>query len=217
MRERDGCDEACALEDLVRRAADAGAQVVVTPEYAISARAEALGPVGQRPPPEMPLQHRFGRLSDELNVLLFLQLITVDDGTLRNTLLALDDGRLLGAHHKFELYGEENGSMTAGDSPTVVTTRFGRVGLLVCADLYGPPAFHVATAEADVVVVAAQWTVAGAPQWPAAFAHDWMVPVVASNGSGSAAAGGGIFDRRGRPQGGRLSGLPIVMSRLEPP
>lgn len=107
--------------------------------------------------------------------------------------------------------------MAAGDSPTVLTTRFGRVGLLVCADLYGPPAFHVATADADLVVVAAQWTVAGAARWPAAFAHDWSVPVVAANGSGGAAAGGGIFDRRGHPQGRRLSEAPIALSRLELP
>ncbi len=218
MRDREGCDEVCTLEGLVRDAAKAGAQIVVTPEYALNTSAEVLGPVGEVPSKDAaPLQKRFGQLSDELNLLLFLQLITIEGETLRNTLVAFDDGRLVGAHHKFELYGEENGAMAAGEEPTVVSTRFGRVGMLICADLYGPPAYHAATAEADMVVVSAQWTVAGAARWPAAFAHDWNVPVVASNGSGGKAAGGGIFDRHGRSRGGRLASSPIDLSRLELP
>lgn len=213
-----GCAEpACGLEALVRRAARAGAKLIVTPEYAIDIPVEPSTPVGQVPDDRSPVQRRFARLSSDLGVLLFLQLATEAEGRIHNSLVALDGGRVLAVHHKFELYGAEKRAMTAGDEATVVSTRFGEVGMLVCADLYGEPALHEATARADLVVVASQWTVPGAPRWPAAFAHDWGVPVVAANSSHGGAAGGGIFDREGRHRGDRLSGYPIDLHRLELP
>jgi predicted amidohydrolase len=194
------CDgPACAVEVLVRRAADRGARLVVTPEYALPQEApEAVPQVGAVP--TTPLLARFAATADEIDAYVVVQLLTRAGDARHNSQVALDpDGRVAAVHHKVELYGSENERLTPGDGPTTFDTPFGRVGLLVCADLYADPALHVALRDAgvDVVAVSERWTVAGAPRWPEAFARDWGMAVVSANSASGSAAGGGVYGPSG--------------------
>lgn len=202
-----GCDgdSACAIEALVRTAAGQGAKLIVTPEYGFDIDVPESDPiVGEAPgsSTSAPTLVRFGALADELDVYLVIDLETREGGHIYNTQVAFDpDGIIVAKHHKFELYGAEKDRLTRGTDVNAFDTPFGRVGLLICADVYGPPRLHermVSELGVDVVAMSAMWTVAGAPRWQAAFAHDWQVPVVASNRSAGAARGGGIFDRDGQ-------------------
>jgi predicted amidohydrolase len=198
---------------LVRQAARRGARLIVTPEYGLALRQPAADPaVGDRPAadvtlaPDSPLVV-FGALATELQVYLVLALRTAapdpEGGQdVFNTQIAYGpDGRVLAKHHKIVLFARERLRLTAGEEPAVFDTPFGRVGLLICADLYGDPQMHdqlVNGQSATIVAISAQWTVERAAHWQAAFARDWGVHVVAANSAWDDGRGGGIFDPRGR-------------------
>lgn len=190
-------DRACRLEVLVRAAHAEGAAVVVTPEYALEL--ETPVEVGG----DEPVLRRFRGLADELDIVLVLALQTQGRALPRNSQVALGpDGRILAVHHKIELFDGERATMEAGTDVVAFDTPHGRMGLLVCADLYAAPALHARLTGmlgAELVLVSAWWTVEGALAWPAAFAHDWQRPVVFANGSAEDARGSGIFDKTGAP------------------
>jgi predicted amidohydrolase len=149
-----------------------------------------------------PLLTRFSGLARELGIYVALHLETKRDGHLFNTLVALGPGgKVVGVHHKFELFGSERDTHTPGERVMAFDTPFGRVGLLVCADVYGDPRLHdelTGDVGARIVALSARWTVSGATRWQAAFARDWGVYVVAANASRGPGKGGGVFDPKGR-------------------
>jgi predicted amidohydrolase len=103
-------------------------------------------------------------------------------------------------HHKFELFAREKEHLESGDTVTVFETPFGRVGLLICADLYGTPRKHRRLTHelgAQIVAVSTYWTATHAHRWPAAFARDWGVYVVASNAGSGESAGSGVYAPNG--------------------
>lgn len=195
-----GCaDAVCAVDALVRQAAAAGAKLIVAPEYALpQPTAEAVPAVGEVPTTR--LLEQFAATADAVDAFVVVQLLTEDGGERFNSQVALGpDGTVRAVHHKVELYGDERRTLAPGEGPTTFDTPFGRVGMLVCADLYADPALHVGLVQAgiDIVAVSERWTVPGAARWPAAFAHDWGVIVVAANSASGDAAGGGIFGPSG--------------------
>lgn len=198
-------DSACAIDSLVRMAAKQGAKLIVTPEYGFDqVEAEpdpALGTV-VRSSSRAPLLTRFGALANELDVYLVIDLQTQAGGRRYNTQVAFDPkGVIVAKHHKFELFGAEKERLTAGTDVSAFETPFGTVGLLICADIYGPPRLHerlVSELGVDVIAMSSMWTVPTATRWQAAFAHDWEVFVVAANRSAGDARGGGVFDPHGR-------------------
>jgi predicted amidohydrolase len=202
-------DAACALRVLIRRAAARGAKLIVTPEYVMQ---------GPEPDPtvgEVVADGKLatlGELAAELQVYLVVNLITERSASALNAAspAGVDrfnaqvafgpEGTVVAKHHKFELYAGEGVDLTAGTRVNSFDTPFGTVGLLICADLYGDPTFHQRLMDrgTSIVVVSSRWTVDDATRWPAAFARDWSVFVVAANASSGEGRGGGVFDRQGK-------------------
>ncbi len=197
-------DAVCRLEGWVRVAADGGATLVVSPEYALDLDIPATIPPLGSVPPEDSVLRRFADLSDSLDLYLVMAIQTAGPTLPRNSQLAFGpDGTLLAIHHKIELFDAERGFMQAGTSVTTFPTPHGPVGMLICADLYGNPALHRELTEdlgAVLIAVSAQWTVTGALSWPAAWAHDWSTAIVFANGSGGSGRGSGVFDPTGAPR-----------------
>ena len=162
-----GCaDAVCAVDALVRQAAAAGAKLIVAPEYALpQPTAEAVPAVGEVPTTR--LLEQFAATADAVDAFVVVQLLTEDGGERFNSQVALGpDGTVRAVHHKVELYGDERRTLAPGEGPTTFDTPFGRVGMLVCADLYADPALHVGLVQAgiDIVAVSERWTVPGAAQ-----------------------------------------------------
>ncbi len=196
-------DGNCAVEVLIRRAAERGATLVVAPEYGLDqVRPEPAPAVGERPDPDAsPVGYRFASVADELDVYLVLALATTERWRQHNSQLAFDpEGRVVGKHHKIELYGGERHELSPGAGVMAFDTPFGRVGLLICADIYGEPSWHEALVEtkgAQILALSSMWTVRRATRWQAAFARDWGLTVVAANSIGGDGRGGGIFGPEG--------------------
>ncbi len=195
----------CAFDKIVRAAAKEGAQIIVTSEYSLPQRAaEPRTRSGSTPTPDAPLQTMFSALARELDLYIAIDLETENaQGKGFNSLVVFDpDGVVVAHHDKVELFEGERQALSAGIGVSVLDTPYGRLGFLICADLYTEPTLHQTLTEtlgAEIVLVSAAWTVPVATRWQAAFAHDWGVSVVAANASLGKGRGGGIFDDRGQP------------------
>ncbi|WP_079201564.1 carbon-nitrogen hydrolase family protein [Pseudomonas sp. CC6-YY-74] len=56
------------------------------------------------------------------------------DGIYNSAVLLDDQGTLLGCYRKMQLWADEHGVFTPGETPLVVDTRLGRIGLMICYD-----------------------------------------------------------------------------------
>ena len=129
------------VEPMIREAAAGGAQIVVTTEcfldgYAIADKSiplETYRALGE-PIPGGAFFRRLAALAAELKISLVAGMLEADGDARYNTAVLIGpDGRLIGKYHKQEL-GHESVRNTAGDASLVFDTRYGRVGLMICAD-----------------------------------------------------------------------------------
>lgn len=143
--------------DAVRRAAAAGAELVVFPELSLT------GYVVMEAAPELaisldsPQMKRLAEISKTAAVAVgFVE--EAPGGRFFNSAAFLDRGDLLHVHRKVYLpsHGlfDETRHFAAGDRMRVFETRFGRVGMLICRDFWHlGPAYVLACQDLDVMCV----------------------------------------------------------------
>ena len=197
-----GCagEALCEVEMLVRKAHAKGAELIVVSEYAFDEHDPEPDPdVGTVPNDEhAPILTRFSRVAWELDTYLFVPLETRRGKDVFGTMVAFDPkGTIVGVHHKFELYDVETEDLSAGSGVSAFDTPYGRIGMLLCSDIYGDPRLHAELTQrlnAKIVVLSSLWSSYGADRWQSAFARDWGVHLVAANGAGGKGVGAGIYD-----------------------
>lgn len=152
--------------DLLARAADAGADLAVLPEYT-----DYLGPGRDAPPPE-PTDGPYARAFAEAAAARGMWVAagsfheTGPDDRTYNTSLVFDrDGVLRASYRKIHLYDvdmpgrvsyQESRSVAPGDSPVTVDVDGVRVGLSICYDLRFPELYRrLADDGAQVLLVPA--------------------------------------------------------------
>jgi predicted amidohydrolase len=170
-----GLDVAANLATLARligQAAAGGAELVCLPEYCaaygikdgrldVGARAEGEHEA-LRTLAEQARRHRCWLLIGSLGVLAH------DGRTLNRSYLVDADGAIRARYDKIHLFdvdlarGEsyrESSTIRSGETATMVTTPFGRLGLTICYDLRFPQLYRaLAKAGADVLFVPAAFT-----------------------------------------------------------
>jgi predicted amidohydrolase len=202
---RENCE---LIERLVRQAAGQKAQIVVLPECAVPGymnpaldlkwSRNAKEEDGELPVESAaetvpgPSSRRFGALAQELSIYLALPLLEAAGAKYFNSLLLFDPSGVLVAHHrKQSLWSEGDGQWaTKGDLPVqVVSTPFGRLGLMICYDFHALPA-QLKAAQADIVCYAVGWYGPNTENWyREIFPRRYVVPnnfaVIAANWSGA--------------------------------
>jgi 5-aminopentanamidase len=157
-----------AVWTAVRKAAGAGAEIVVLPELALTgsafaSRAEALERAEE---PDGPTAQSMSRLAGELGVVLVLGFCERDAGAGPfNSALVIDNGELLAVYRKTHLWDTEKLIFQPGSelSP-VVPTSAGRVAVMICYDLELPEMVRDVTLRgAQLVAVPANWPVVPKP------------------------------------------------------
>jgi predicted amidohydrolase len=132
-------------EPLIREAASKGADIVVTTEcfldgYAIRDKSmpiEAWRALGEEIPDGLYVK-RLRDLAAELRIHLVAGLVErVGDKTYNAALLIGPDGQIIGKYRKWRL-DHELVRNTPGDTTPVFDTRFGKIGLIICADRRDP-------------------------------------------------------------------------------
>jgi 5-aminopentanamidase len=151
------------LEALFRQAAALQADLVLTPELAVSGYEfhPALGQEWVQTDAPAILEH-FCRLAAELRTALVLgsPIFDIPSGKFHNAAIFIDEhGQVLGAHHKIlVLPGKVEGWATPGSRANPVTWRGYKIGLMICADAYsGRLGTELAGQGAQVFISLAAW------------------------------------------------------------
>jgi N-carbamoylputrescine amidase len=181
-------DALVAIDLALESAAAQGAQLAVFPETClfgwVNPDAHALAD-----PIPGPTTERLGVLAREHGLMLVVGLAERDDGRLFDSAVLIDrDGRLLLRHRKVNIltelmsppYTPGNG---AGES--VVDTRLGRIGLLICADTFlDEVVAQLAEGAPDLVAVPYGWA-APLEDWPqhGHGLHEWVMATARRTGA----------------------------------
>ena len=151
------------LERLFRQAAGLQADLVLTPELAVSGY-EFHPVLGQEwVQTDAPaIVERFAYLAAELRTALVLgsPIFYAQSGKFHNSAIFIDEnGQVLGVHHKIlVLPGGVEGWATPGDQANPVTWRGYKIGLMICADAYsGRLGMELAGQGAQVFISLAAW------------------------------------------------------------
>jgi predicted amidohydrolase len=217
----------CAIKMMVLQARIEGASFIVTPEYALIPDQEYLEPyptLGENPGtdttwPDDLFIKIFSQWAQKLGVYLVINLLTYT-GTqanhqIYNTDVAFDSsGTIIGLHRKFELFGNENTSLTPGNDVMVFSTPLGKMGILICADIYGDASLLnklTNTLDARVIAFSSFWTTSGAVNWQEDFAKNYGVYLIAANTTISPGHGGGIYDPSGNPLAQEIKTKPSIV------
>lgn len=140
------------LAEFVKKAAESGAKMVITPEFAT---------VGYPDIPELPSEddqfqtredlkpyvetipgpttNYFGAIAKELGIYIHVGFAEVDPVTdlYYNTVTAIDpSGQVVASYRKMNMYSVEKNFLAAGKTPVVYESPFGKVGITICSDIY---------------------------------------------------------------------------------
>lgn len=215
--------DACAVGKLVAQAQSKGAVLVVTPEYGLGQKYyEPVPTLGENPGTSSSwtddtLIKGFSKQAAKLAIHIVIDLQTTEgQGKPKyNTLVAFDSkGKVVGVHHKFELFSSESKNLTPGKGVMVFDSPVGKVGLLICADIYGASPLHnklVKTLKARVIAFSAHWMTAGAPSYPATFAKTHGVYFIAANTTLGPGQGGGVYDPNGKTLAQSTKNTPSII------
>lgn len=158
---------AALIDDQIRTAVGAGADVVVLPELATSgylftdadeARSVAL------PLADNTFTEWSAAAGDSIVIGGFCE--RGDDGNLYNSAVMVDSGGVLASYRKTHLWDREKLIFTPGDVlPPVVKTRHGQIAMLVCYDLeFGELTRRVALDGAELIVASVNWPLFPRPE-----------------------------------------------------
>ena len=132
-------------EPMIRDAAARGAEIVITTEcfldgYAIRDKTipiDAWRSLGETIPGGAYLT-RLQTLADELDIHLVAGMLERDGRATHNAAVLIGpDGRLIG-HYRKQRMGHERVRNIPGDDSPVFDTRFGKIGMMICADRRDP-------------------------------------------------------------------------------
>lgn len=144
---------------MVRGAARDGARLVVVPEtattgYFIADRLDRLAE-----PEDGPSATALAALAGECGVYLAVGMAIVADGTYYDAQLVFSpEGKRVATYRKVHLFSAEREWYGAGDTPVVIDTPLGRIGLSICYDFMFPEFIRrLADDGAEIVINSTNW------------------------------------------------------------
>src|SRR5437588_11622536 len=144
-----------------RAAADAGAQLAVLPElassgYVFASVAEAEAAAGD--PREGPTVPALSEVCRASGMYVAVGLDERDGDCRHNSAVLLGPGGHVATYRKLHLFHDEQSWFVAGDSLPVADLPFGKVGMVICFDLWFPEAVRtLALGGAEIVAVPTNW------------------------------------------------------------
>jgi 5-aminopentanamidase len=147
------------IENLVRLAVGEGARLVVVPETATTGYFIANRLDGLAEPEDGPTAGRLAALAKDCSTYLAVGMAISEGGRYFDAqLLFGPDGKRLATYRKAHLFSAEREWYSAGDTPTVVETDIGCIGMTVCYDLLFPEYVRrLVDLGADIVINSTNW------------------------------------------------------------
>jgi nitrilase len=157
-------------EQLIELAVDAGARLVVLPEFFCIMSAKNADVVKAREAEGSgPIQTFLSRMAKKHKIWLIGGSVPLEADAankVRNSCLVYDErGKLVARYDKIHLFGldlgnehyQESKLIEPGDKVVVVSSPFGRIGLSICYDLRFPELYRAMT-DVDIIVVPSAFT-----------------------------------------------------------
>ncbi|MFN3545288.1 MAG: carbon-nitrogen hydrolase family protein [Thiobacillus sp.] len=157
-------------EQLIELAVDAGARLVVLPEFfCIMGMKDADVVKAREPEGDGPIQVFLSRMAKKHKIWLIGGSVPLEANAankVRNSCLVYDErGKLVARYDKIHLFGldlgnehyQESKLIEPGDKVVVVSSPFGRIGLSICYDLRFPELYR-AMPDVDLIVVPSAFT-----------------------------------------------------------
>jgi predicted amidohydrolase len=142
-----------------RAATELGANLVVFPECATTGYfvADRLRELAE--PPDGPSSRRLSEIARTNRIHLAVGIIVAEHGYYYDAqTLHGPNGQLLGLYKKAHLFSTEKQQFVAGDSPLVIGTPIGRIGMTICYDLIFPEYIRrIVDLGADIVINSTDW------------------------------------------------------------
>lgn len=196
----------------IAEAAGNGARLIVLPElastgYSFDTRDEAFAHA--EPVPEGPTCSEWIRAAAEHDVYIVAGIAESEGVKLYDTAVLIGPEGYIGRYRKTHLWNREKLIFTPGSEYPVFETRIGRIGLLVCWDIWFPEVARILTAQgADVICSVNNWVWTPPPLFDDAgncmasyltmgASHANSVPIVAA-------------DRVGEERGGKFLGCSLI-------
>jgi len=153
---------AAAVEERLTQAADAGATLIVLPElattgYCFRSRAEAFAHAEAIPAGRT--AQGWEVFARERDLYIVGCLPELDGNRLFDTAVLIGPDGFIGKYRKTHLWNEEKLFFTPGDLGfPVFETRIGRIGLLVCWDIWFPETARIVAQQgADIICIPTGW------------------------------------------------------------
>lgn len=157
-------------EHLIRKAAKENAKIICLPELFLTGynlTSDEFHQLAEET--NGPMAHYFSKLTAELGIFLVAPFPekSNDGSTLYNSALLLDKGVIKGTHRKVYLWGDsEKQIFKPGDQFQTVTSSWGNVGVMICADAeYPEPPRILAIQGAEILLVPSVWSMQAKPRW----------------------------------------------------
>ncbi|MDZ7637102.1 MAG: carbon-nitrogen hydrolase family protein [Bryobacterales bacterium] len=144
-----------AFAGIVRERVPDGADIILLPE-GVTVVGTGLTYLDVATPVPGPVTEFLGRLAEEKKAYLAAGIYEREGDAVYNTSVLFDrNGSLVGKYRKVYLPREElEGGITPGDSFPVFNTDFGRVGMMICYDVFFPdPARALAAQGAELILM----------------------------------------------------------------
>jgi predicted amidohydrolase len=167
------------IENAVREAKEAGADLACLPEMALLGWVNPEAHKRACPIPG-PDSNRLCRLAGDFDIYLCVGLAEKDAGYLYDAAILIDrDGNILLRHRKINLLSElMTPPYTPGEDIDVIETEFGKIGLLICADTHKNHILkRMAALRPDLLLVPYGYA-ASEDEWPG---HGQVLENVVSN------------------------------------
>ena len=147
------------IRRLAQTASELGAQLVVFPECAVTGYfvGDKLSELADSP--DGAPSKALGDIARSANLHLACGLFTSEGGAIRNTQQMFSpQGECLATYHKAHLFAAERTLCEPGNSPVVVDTVLGRIGMTICYDLIFPEYIRsLIDLGADIVINSTNW------------------------------------------------------------
>ena len=204
---------ATAVEERLTTAADHGAGLIVLPElattgYVFETREEAYA--HSEPVPGGRSVDMFTRIAAERDVYIVGNVVEQSNGRLYDTAVLVGPDGYIGRYRKTHLWNTEKLWFTPGDEGfSVFDTRIGRIGLLVCWDIWFPETARIVTQlGADIICIPTGWV------WTPPPLYDASGVCMAAHLTITAAHANNVFiataDRIGQERGAGFMGNSLI-------
>ncbi len=155
---RDSQDNREQYAELVAEAAASKADIICLPE-GLTLVGTSHNYYSASEPVPGPSTEFFGKIAKEHNIYIVAGILEKDGDVVYNTAILIDrEGSLAGKYRKVALPREEiDGGVTPGEDLPVFDTDFGRIGIMICWDVYFPEVARTLALKGAEIILMPIW------------------------------------------------------------